>query len=208
LAPTWLAAELELDGLEDRLVDAVEIMVALADLAGGEWPERTRSALLSIATGTADAVADASLGLRLLDDLRTVTAELGGERFATESLLERLNALDESPWGGFHDGRGLSARDLARRLKPYGIRSGTVRLAGDATAKGYKLEDLADAFGRYMAAEPSQAPQASSHAGLSGFADPTHATSVTDGKSAINPHGSADVADVSAKPPLLRPEDA
>ena len=46
-------------------------------------------------------------------------------------------------------GRPLDARGLAKRLKGYGIKSGTVR-DDDATAEVYCAEDFADAFRRYL----------------------------------------------------------
>jgi hypothetical protein len=200
-------AEREVEELEDRLVDAVELMVALADLAGSEWPERIRQAVVSVAAGTAEAVADASLGLRLLEDLHAITIELGGDRFPTAILLERLNALEESPWGGFSDGRGLAARELARRLKPYGIRSTTFRIPDGGTPKGYVLDELKEAFGRYLAENPQQAQLWLNDAGLSRVSDPQHDGSVADAETAANSHGYADVSDVAAQRPKTRLEE-
>jgi hypothetical protein len=66
----------------------------------------------------------------------------------TSDLLKALCDRDESPWSDMR-GRPLDARGLAKRLKGYGIKSGTVR-DDDATAKGYCAEDFADAFRRYL----------------------------------------------------------
>jgi Protein of unknown function (DUF3631) len=88
----------------------------------------------------------------MLGDLRDAFDELG-DRLATMPLLERLNALDERPWGGWRDGAGLRERDLARLVKPYDVRPTTVVVADGTRAKGYKREDADDAFARYLAAQ-------------------------------------------------------
>ena len=42
----------------------------------------------------------------------------------------------------------MTARQLADRMRLFGIRSTTIRF-GSETAKGYLLEDMLDAFDRY-----------------------------------------------------------
>lgn len=91
---------------------------------------------------------DLSLGVRLLVDIKAVMGDR--DRRPTEILLERLNALEESPWGGWNDGKGMNPRDLAKRLKPYGIEPKVIKLADDKTARGYMRGDFADAWSRYL----------------------------------------------------------
>ena len=93
---------------------------------------------------------------------------------STERLLELLHALEESPWGDLR-GKPLDARGLARRLRPYEVRPTTIRV-GDATPKGYRREDLADAWSRYLPDTPetcatSATPQASTVAPVADVAD-------------------------------------
>ncbi|HET9256858.1 MAG TPA: DUF3631 domain-containing protein [Pseudonocardiaceae bacterium] len=85
-------------------------------------------------------------GLRLLADLRTVFGTT--DRISTETILERLRGLDESPWSDLR-GKALDSRGLAHRLKPYGITSTKVKIA-DASVRGYRREDLHDAWQRYL----------------------------------------------------------
>jgi hypothetical protein len=47
----------------------------------------------------------------------------------------------------------ITARQLASILKPFGAKPGTIR-DGSQTWKGYKKEDLGDAFSRYLSAPP------------------------------------------------------
>jgi hypothetical protein len=139
-------------GVTDRPADVWEPLIAVADLAGGAWPQLARDACTAMVTGTRE---DAqSTGVRLLADLR----EMFGDDAAmfTETILTRLRKLDEAPWGDWH-GHPLTARDLARKLRDYQtpdgkpISSRQVR-AGEITAKGYRRTDLTDAWSRYLPA--------------------------------------------------------
>jgi hypothetical protein len=145
------AAEPELpDWLTDRPADVWEPLVAIADAAGGAWPARARQAASAIESERRSGVV--SLGIRLLADIHTVAG--ADEKVSTNALLERLNSLDEAPWGNIR-GKSLDARGLARRLTPYGIHPKLVWVAG-ATVRGYELADFADAFGRYLPMPPGK----------------------------------------------------
>jgi Protein of unknown function (DUF3631) len=131
---------------EDRAADVWEPLVVVADLAGGDWPERARRACKALARGDVDDDAD---GTRLLADLHAVFD--GADRLATATILERLNAVETSPWGGWHRGDGLNSRNLSKLLKPYGIAPKVIKLDGDATARGYLAEWFHDPWSRYVA---------------------------------------------------------
>jgi hypothetical protein len=73
----------------------------------------------------------------------------GHETIHTATLLERLNAVEESPWGGKRRGEGLDGRGLAHLLRPFNIHPRQVRV-GEVTKKGYQLEWFEDAFARYL----------------------------------------------------------
>jgi hypothetical protein len=150
LADAWPAIP---EGLADRAADVWEPLLAIADLAGGDWPIRAREAALKLNDDRMSA--DISLGLRLLSDLRQlIVVELNTDRLFTDTILEHLNRLDESPWGNLR-GKPLDARGLARRLKRYDVTPKQIRI-DDKTSKGYTLENddgtpgLADAFARYL----------------------------------------------------------
>lgn len=91
---------------------------------------------------------DASIGVRLLADIRLVMDS--HERMSSAGICAALNAIDESGWGGWSDGKGINPRDLARRLKQYGIASKNVRLPDGTVPKGYIREDFLDAWVRYL----------------------------------------------------------
>jgi hypothetical protein len=143
------------ESLPDRQADSWSPLLAIADLAGADWPERARTAAVALC-GDPDDTDQLTIGVRLLSDCRHV---MGAEdRITTSELMERLGRLDEGPWGDWY-GRTFTARDLAKRLRPYGIRSRDVRYGPGATdkAKGYRREDFQDAWTRYLPpADPSR----------------------------------------------------
>ena len=73
-------------GIEDRDADVWEPLLAVAELAGGHWPERARVA--AVAAVAADGVKTTpSPGIELLADIKTVFDQLKGEAIFTTDLL-------------------------------------------------------------------------------------------------------------------------
>jgi hypothetical protein len=154
--------------LDDRAQDACEPLVAIADLAGGEWPAWARKALVALRAQSDED--EATAGERILADCRTIFEERAVDRMASADLLEALGSDEEAPWADWR-GNGLTLRGLARLLDPYGIKSRTIRV-GDATPRGYLRASFEDAWTRYtLVSTPSSAttPHPSSHAGLGRF---------------------------------------
>ncbi len=144
--------------VEDRAADVWEPLVAVADLAGGPWPGWARDACRMLTTAAADD-ADGSFGERLLADLQVVFDE--HTTLGTVTIIDRLTELDEAPWADYY-GRRITDRDIAKLLRPYGIRSRQVWADG-ANRKGYHRDDLYDAWQRY--APPACAPPAAGSSG-------------------------------------------
>jgi hypothetical protein len=130
--------------IADRDADVWEALLAVADAAGGHWPERARVA--AVALVAASKAGSPSLGIRLLADLRVVFG--GHDQLSTEFILSGLNKIEEAPWGELR-GKPLDARGLSQRLRKYGIKPTTVRI-GAQTPKGYRRTDLHDAWLRYL----------------------------------------------------------
>jgi hypothetical protein len=131
------------DGFNNRLAANYETLFAIADLVGGAWPQKVRDAATSLSE---IGVANASLGVWLLTDIRT--AFRSADRLATKTLIERLAADPECPWQEYHKGKPITDAQLAALLRPYGIRSGTIRLK-KSTPKGYHRSQFEDAWRRY-----------------------------------------------------------
>lgn len=154
-------------GVEDRDADVWEPLLAVADEAGGHWPARARVAAVALVAASKESTP--SLGVRLLADIRQVMGD--DDVIATADLIDRLCDLDESPWADMRGSR-IDARKLARLLSPYEVKSTTVRI-GSQTPKGYRREELHDAWVRYLS------PSSDS--------DATSATSATVDRSAVSP---------------------
>lgn len=152
--------------VEDRAADTWEPLVAIADLAGGHWPDIAR-AVCTIMTSQAVATDDTTLGERLLADLRQVFDDPATKSMWTTQLVEQLAELDEAPWATYRDKRKdpkINSREIGYLLRPYGIKSRVMR-SGNQTRRGYHRDDLADAWDRYLTPpteDPEPAPRTQS----------------------------------------------
>jgi Protein of unknown function (DUF3631) len=143
------------NGMVNRAVEVWWVLLNIADLVGGDWPDRARSAWRVLSTG-GDETDEVPDQLRLLADIRDA---FGDERtISTDNLLAHLNELDESPWGARRRGEGLDARGLARMLRPFKVRPKKVR-AADGVLQGYHLDSFEETFARHLP-EAEQAEQA------------------------------------------------
>lgn len=132
--------------LPDRAADIWEPLLAIAEAGGNTWALRGREAAVQLSAAKAD---EESSGARLLDDLRSV---LTVDRMPSDMIVAALCLLEESPWGGYSRewGQSLTPRDLAKLLKPYGIRPKQIRFPGVGTKSGYLRGAFEDAWDRYL----------------------------------------------------------
>ena len=141
------------EGLSDRGTDNWMPLLAIADILGGQWPDRARLAAVSL-SGQAT-VDSESVRVELLADIREVYACQGEDRLSSTALCDLLARLEERPWGTWKHGKPMTPVQLARLLKPFGVSSRAVRIDGQGTPRGYHAEDFADAFTRYIPTLPS-----------------------------------------------------
>jgi hypothetical protein len=140
------------DSLTDRQQDGAEPLLAIADAAGGTWPQIVRAALVQLcAEGQAS---DESIGKLLLSDISQVFQTKGVDRLPSVELTRELADDERSPWGEWSHGRPLTPIGLAQLLKPFGVVPHSIRI-GNKTPKGYENGDFRDAFRRYLPAEPT-----------------------------------------------------
>lgn len=125
--------------LDDRAADCWGPLLALADLAGGDWPERARRAAIAISGGKEEA----EMGALLLKDCVEVFG--AAERLSTSELIERLCRLELAPWRTFCRGRPITPRRLASMLKEFGISPHKWE-----TSNGYLREDFLPIVERYF----------------------------------------------------------
>jgi len=131
--------------LTNRAADIWEPLLALADLAGGHWPELARQAAEGL---TMRAQQHSPIGA-LLMDIAAMFIIADVDRLFSREIVGVLDLKPDRPWGELRRGGKLNESWLATQLRPYGIRPGTMRI-GDQVAKGYLLEDFKETFRRYV----------------------------------------------------------
>jgi hypothetical protein len=198
-------------GLRDRAAECWRPLFAIADLAGEEWADRARQAALNLSMGARGD--EASIGIRLLEDVRALFAERETDTFFSSVLVPALNEIETSPWAEWNKRRGLTAPSLAKLLHRYEIKPRSVRIGVDL-AKGYKLEAFRDAFQRYLD-EPSTlidpvsngtTAQPASVNGSGAFSSRHTTPLVTAPEQGSNPHEKPSVPGVTAANPTYGQE--
>ncbi|MPZ29180.1 MAG: DUF3631 domain-containing protein [Micromonosporaceae bacterium] len=133
------------DGVRDRQAEIWRALLAIADAAGGGWPDRAREACRHFVLATDPG--ELSLGVRLLADLRDLFGDR--DRMASAEILTKLAALEEAPWGDMY-GKPIDSRRLAKMIGKYGVKPKVVKFGDGTTHRGYLAEDLADVWRRYL----------------------------------------------------------
>jgi putative DNA primase/helicase len=199
--------------LSGRTADNWRPLVAIADMAGGEWPARARRIAQELDGDRAEQTA----GVMLLEDTKRIFTNHDIDRLFSAELAEKLSKMEDRPWPEWHHGRPITAPQIAKLLEPFGIRPGTIRRGGD-TAKGYKLKDFSDAFTRYVPESSVTPSQVNETKGLQSDRAVTPASVVTgqigqklndfgpcDGVTARNEDSKPQIDAMPASPPLLHP---
>jgi hypothetical protein len=134
------------DGIEDRNADIWEPLIAVADAAGGEWPDHARDAASFMIDEQSHK--PATLSIQLLSDIRLAFDER--RTISTNELLDILCQMETAPWGTMLKGQRIDSRYLARRLTRFDVSTNNTVRMGAVVAKGYAVEHLADAWARYL----------------------------------------------------------
>ena len=140
--------------IQDRDADVWEPLIAVADAAGGDWPDRARTTGVTLTTLLQKGYWQ-PLSIQLLSDLKTVFGE--NTALPTKTILTQLQSLPKSPWEDIK-GKPLTGKGLADRLREFDVHP--IQL--NNSERGYLRKDLADAWTRYLppsveASDPSQA---------------------------------------------------
>lgn len=136
------------DALSDRQQDGWEPLLAIADAAGGSWPEQARKAALYL-HDTEDEIDD-SFAVRLLAAIRRVFHDLiVSDRIATHDLIDALHRMDDEPWGEWRRGAGLKPSDLSKALADFKVRPRQWKRDKEVK-RGYLRADLEPVWARYL----------------------------------------------------------
>jgi hypothetical protein len=138
------------DAINDRAAEGWEPLLAIADLLGADVGKQAREA--AVALSVDDDAEEASFGAQLLADILDVWPEADAV-ISSADLCHQLKELEDRPWGAWGQRRpspGLTPRDLAKMLRPYGLRPRTMRISPFTTAKGYSRADFIEPWRRYV----------------------------------------------------------
>ena len=146
--------------LNDRQADNWRTLLAIADAAGGQWPTKAREAAKAL-SGSADDSEDL-LKVRLLVDIRDTFNTRGTDRISASDLCNALAGIEESPWASFgRSNKPITPTQLARQLKPFGVRSKPTRLPDGNNLRGYEKDSFDEVFERYIPSPPGHPPSQS-----------------------------------------------
>ncbi|HPW54271.1 MAG TPA: DUF3631 domain-containing protein [Thermoanaerobaculaceae bacterium] len=183
----------------DRARDNWRPLLSVADAAGGRWPERAREVAVLLSGG---APSSESLGVLLLGDLRTLFDSRGFDRLTSEAVVSALREIEERPWPEFRDGHAITARQVARLLRPFSIAPRQTKTPDGRNHRAYHRADCLDAFSRYLGPLPVLP-----HSHATGYApgDPLpFGDSVADGADP-NTNAVNEVAEVADSEPPYQP---
>jgi len=133
--------------LDDRAFDIWEPLLAIAQLAGGNWPKLAHDAATAL---SGERGANEGRSIELVHD---ICAELDRNKtpaLKTKPLITALCADEERPWATYNNGKPITDRQLGGLLKPFHIISENIGPYGDR-AKGYVRARFNDALERYPA---------------------------------------------------------
>jgi hypothetical protein len=136
-------------------------LLAIAEAGGGEWKKAGWKAALTI-----EAVADTfdpSIGVEFLRAVRAVFAAGNKEWITSPDLNDNLVADETAPWATYNKGKPISQRQVAKLLRPYGIRPKTIRLEDGSYPKGYLRKWFTDVFDRFCTPSSTQTLDSSFH---------------------------------------------
>lgn len=133
-------------GLSARDADKWRPLLIMADLAGGDWPQRARAAAVAAVAASRDST-EANVPTQLLRDIRTVfDAHKGATRLRTAEILEALLAMELAPWRRMR----LEVNGLSRILRGFEIRPTQWREGRTTGIRGYQRADFEDAWLRFL----------------------------------------------------------
>ncbi len=132
--------------LNDRQQDNWEPLLAIAGLAGSEWIDRANKAALKLSAGD-DSTSTAN---ELLADIHEIFETKRAQKISTADLIHELISDDMRAWATYNRGRPLTPRQLAKKLKGYGIQPKNLRI-GNQVLKGFSKQQFEESFSRYLA---------------------------------------------------------
>jgi Protein of unknown function (DUF3631) len=142
--------------LKNRIADNWRPLISIADCFGPAWAKIAREMAVTFARS----YHDEDTGVILLSDIRDIFNRTAADRMASADLITALLDIEESGWSeyqGVRDDqqpRRLSVGEMARLLRPFGIRPRSVwpmakRRKTSSSRKGYYRSEFERAWTQY-----------------------------------------------------------
>ncbi len=128
--------------------EAWEPIFVLAKYMGLEAEEAAKNAANSLTVDQCRLTEGSDL--KLLADVRLVLGGTIDKAVPSATIIGMLTFGSESYWRNCEHGKPLSPRSLAQKFARFGLRAATVRVSSSLTVRGFKGEDLLEAFARYL----------------------------------------------------------
>jgi hypothetical protein len=137
-------------GLNDRAEDCWTPLFAIAEVAGGNWPDLSWRAAIALSADSDDSDTFNSKLLRALkEDFETNQQAHASGFQATTDICDHLNQDKEAPWHGPKYKNGMTEELLASRLRRYKIKSDRPTI-NNKQVRGFCWSKLEPVFDRYL----------------------------------------------------------
>ncbi len=133
--------------IDDRGQDLWYGLLAIAEVAGADWPAKARAAALALQPDRS--MAGESVPCMLIADIRRAFEERQQDFLPSIEIVGFLSGLEERPWADISNGRLITVNKLAHLLRGFKIRPVDKR-QHDRVLKGYWKTDFQSAWERYL----------------------------------------------------------
>jgi hypothetical protein len=133
------------ESVTDRAADKWEALLAVAEVAGGRWPELAAEAAVAFTAEENRDDENDTLALRLLVDLAEVWPP-GLDEWKSTEVVSALKVLGDAPWIELGK-NGLTTTRLAAMLRPFEVIAS--RPPGHREAMRYEVVHLVTAWRQY-----------------------------------------------------------
>jgi putative DNA primase/helicase len=138
-------------GFNNRLAANWKLLLAIGELAGGNWPKQTREA----AERLSHTNRKPSWGVKMLQAFAAIFAT-GRKTISSQEVVAVLTADLDDVWCAYNHGGPITQRQVAAVLEPFDVHPVVIHpnKRSNLSPRGYKVEQFHDAFARFLPADP------------------------------------------------------
>lgn len=137
------------DALNDRAQDNWRPLIAIADKISPDTAKRARQAAEGLVENDGD---EDNASIMMLADVAQIFLTRKAERLSSQDLENGLKNMEDRPWADWRRGSGITKAEIARLLRPFGIRPKQIRFQPKpaGTVKGYERAFVLEVAARYV----------------------------------------------------------